>query len=939
MRFLYLLILVGIAVAPVQAQQKTTGSVKGTLVDAMNKLPLPDATVTLMSPADSSAVGFGVTTSAGAFLLKNIPAGSYIFFISYTGYSPLARNIEISPALQEINLDTVLLYTDTSMLAGVVVTAPPIKVKDDTVEFRAGSFKTLPNASAEDLFKKLPGVEVDKEGNITSQGEPITKIYVDGKEFFSSDPKLASKNIPAELIESVQVFDDMSDQAKFTRIDDGSRVRTINIKLKKNTKKGIFGRLHAAGGSSGRYETTASFSRFKDNRQISILGGANNTNRRGYTFNDLMSSGSDMRSFNRANNNAGGNAGNGNTRSWSTGINFRDEWGEKLRIGGNYFVARSANESRSERHRQNFFPNDSVALADERSLSSSANLNHRLGLRLEYQIDSMNSVLLIPNITVQQAESESIDSLITHATSPKFNYMAIRGISRRNNERDATSLNNELLFRHRFRKPGRTFTIGWRTALNDNNADGYTDAPYHFFRPDSSLDRTDDRQQLNRTRGKSFNNTISASVTEMIDTDKILELNYAFSRNKSINDRDTYDYDSTAGDFTIINKPLTNYFENVFESSRLGTNFRVKKQKYDFQLGGAVHFASLHNLSNRATTGKDSIMQQRYTNFFPNASFNYNLGTRKTIRFNYRGSTRAPSISQLQDVQDISNRLRIRTGNPDLKQEFTNNFRLSFNTMNMQNYLFVNFNLSGTVTGNKIVNSIDSLENAVQLVRPENVNGAFDVNFSGTVGIPLKQAVSGRRSPLNLHLTTTLGYNRDVSKLYKQLNFNYRHRVGQRIRFGWDIPDKLDLSASANFNYNDARYSVQEDLNYQYFNHSYSLDVTYFIIRNLVVNSDFDYYVNTGRAEGFNQPVPLWNAGCSWLLFEKRNGEIRFRVYDLLNQNRNIDRNVGDNYIEDTYTEVLQRYFMLSFTFNFNKFTGMQNRGRNNREQLPERRW
>jgi len=920
----------------VQAQQKTTGSIKGTLVDAMNKLPLPDATVTLMSPEDSTAVGFGVTASTGSFHLKNIPAGPYIFYISYTGYNPLVRNIEIAPLLLEIDMDTVLLYTDTSMMAGVVVTAPPIKVKEDTVEFRAGSFKTLPNATAEDLFKKLPGVEVDKDGNITSQGEPITKIYVDGKEFFSSDPKLASKNIPAELIESVQVFDDMSDQAKFTRIDDGSRVRTINIKLKKNTKKGVFGRLHGAGGSSGRYETTASFSRFKDNRQISILGGANNTNRRGYTFDDLMNSGGDMRSFNRANNNAGGSAGNGNTRSWSTGINFRDEWGEKLRISGNYFVARSVNESRSDRHRQNFFPNDSVAYADSRSSSSNLNLNHRLGLRLEYQIDSMNSVLLIPNLTIQQAESESIDSLITRATSPKFNYMAIRGLSKRNNERDASNFQNELLFRHRFRKPGRTFTIGWKTALNENNGDGYTDAPYYFFRPDSSLDRTDDRQQLNRTRGKSFNNTISTSVTEMIDTDKILEFNYAFTRNKSISDRDTYDYDSTSGEFSKVNKPLTNYFENVFESSRLGTNFRVKKQKYDFQVGGAVHFASLHNLSNRATTGKDSIMEQRYTNFFPNASFNYNLGTRKTIRFNYRGSTRAPSINQLQDVQDISNRLRIRTGNPDLKQEFSNNFRLSYNTMNLQNYLYVNINLSGTVTGNKIVNSIDSLENAVQLIKPENLNGAYDVSFSGTVGIPLKRATSGRRSPLNLHLTTSLRYNRDVSKLYKEINFNYRRRVGQRVRFGWDIPDKLDLSVTANFNYNDARYSVQKDLNYQYFNHNYSVDITYFIIRNLVVNSDFDYYINTGRAEGFNQPVPLWHAGCSWLLFEKRNGEIRFRVYDLLNQNRNIDRNVGENYIEDTYTEVLQRYFMLSFTYNFNKFTGVQNRGRN-REQGP--RW
>jgi hypothetical protein len=906
------------------SQQKTAGSIKGTVVDVQNRLPLPDATITVLNRADSAVAGFSVAGKAGDFEIKNIPAGQFIFTISFTGYSPYVREIEITPSLSVLNLDTIALATDTTMLAGIVITAPPIRVKQDTVEFSASAFKTLPNATAEDLLKKLPGVEVDKDGNITAQGEPITKIYVDGKEFFGNDPKLATKNLTAELIESIQVFDDMSEQAKFTRIDDGSRTRTINIKLKKDRKQGIFGRVNAGLGSRERYEGTASLNMFRDRTQLSILGGANNTNRQGYTFNDLISSMGGMSGINgnRGGQGPSGSAGNGNTNSWSTGINFRDQWGKKIEFAGNYFVSRSSNVNNSKSFRQNFLTEDSVSFADEISYRKNVNLNHRIGMRIEYFIDSMNSIVMTPNINIQRSESESFDSLITRATSPKFDYTAITSTQNRNNQRDGLSLNNNLLFRHRFHKPGRTFTIGWNTALNESDGEGYNITPYLFYNPDGSLKSINDRRQRNDLVSKSFNNTISASITEMVDSDKILELNYAYTNNKSINDRDVFDYDPLTGEYDSVNRPQTNYFENVFEASRLGTNFRVKKQKYDYQLGGSVQFASLYNLSNRATTGKDSTMRQTYTNFFPNASFNYNLGARKTLRFNYRGSTRAPSISQLQDVLDVSNPLRNRIGNPDLKQEFNNNVRLSYNGMNPRNFLFVNANISATIIGNKIVNSIDSLSEAVLLVKPENVDGAFNINISGTIGIPLKKVTTGRRSPLNLNLTTRFGYNRDVSMLYKKINYNHSRRIGERINFNYNIQNKLDLNATASFNYNDARYSVQENLNYKYFDQHYSVDFTYTFFKNFMLNNDFDYYINTGRADGFNQAIPLWNASFSWLFFKKRNGELKFRVIDLLGQNKNIDRTVGENYLEDTYTEVLQRYFMVSFMYNFNKFGG-----------------
>ena len=924
------------------AQTKPVGSIKGKVFDAKIKQALPDATITIAGREDSVAVGFAVADKTGSFEIKNVPAGSFILGISFTGYREFIKNIDITAAKPTIDLDTVMLQLDTSMLASVIVSVPPITIKKDTVEFRAGAFKTKPNATVEDLLKKLPGMEVDKDGNVASQGENITKIYVDGKEFFGNDPKLVTKNLTADMVESVQVFDDMSDQAKFTRIDDGSRQRTINIKTKKDRRKGIFGRANAGFGSSDLYESRLSLNSFNNDLRLSVIGGANNINRVGFTATDMISNMGGMGGFSgggfggggggrgggRRGGGGGGNAGPGNTRSWSAGVNYRDDWGPKMDFTGSYFISGNNTTNRSQSYRQNFYAGDSVALVNEDSYRKNSSVNHRFGFRWEYEIDSMNSILITPSISVQQSESMSIDSSTTQATSPKFNYNAIRRISERANERDGWNLNNNILFRHRFRKPGRTFTIGWSTGINDSDGEGYNKSPYYFIDPNGDTTRTINQRQRNDQLTWSFNNTISTSITEMIDSNKIVELNYAYTTNKSTSDRDTYEYRPQSNDYDSVNKNQTNYFENLFTSSRIGANFRLKETKYDFQVGGAIQVASLGNMSHRASIGKDSMMKQRYTNFFPNASFNYNLGTRKSIRFNYRGSTRAPNISQLQDFRDESNRLNIREGNPNLKQEFTNNVTFTYNTFNMTNFMFLNLDVSANTVSNKIVNSTEVLTGGVQLTKPTNVNGAYGVAFSGTIGIPLKKVTTGRRSPMNLNLTTSLRYNRDVNLLNTELNYSHTKTVGQRIRFDYNIPDKLDIGARANFNYNDATYTLRQSTSNTYFNHNYSLELNYIFFKNFMLDTDFDYFVNTGRSDGFNQSVPLWNASFSYILFKKRNGEIKFTVVDILNQNKNIDRFIGDTYIEDTYTETLRRFYMVSFMYSLNRFGGRgQNRG------------
>ncbi len=911
------------------SQAKFLGTLKGKVYDSLENKPLQGATIVLLEANDSTAVSYATADTAGAFELKNLPAGSYIFGISFTGFAEFVRDISLSAANPLIDAGIIMMHPDTNALEGVVVTRPPVTIKNDTVEFRASSFKTPPNATAEELLKRLPGMEVDRDGNVSAQGEEITRIYVDGKEFFSNDPKLATKNLSADMIESIQVFDDMSDEAKFTRVDDGSRIRTINIKLKKDKKKGMFGRAMGGLGSSDRYTASGSLSTFNDQTQLSVLGGANNVNRLGFTETDLQQSltsgnnrGGNRNTTPARNTTGAGNNGDGNTDSWSAGVNFRDAWGSKFTLGGNYFVSNTERDIRRTSYRQNFFPNDSASFSDTESRNLNKNQNHNVSLRIEYNIDSMNSLLITPNLRWSDNQTISFDSVLTTASGKFGEYLAIAGSNRRLANSSNIGFGNNLLFRHRFNKAGRSFTIGWNTGLNANEGDGLNETPYLFYNFDGTLRRKQDIRQRYDLEGSSFNNTISASITESVAPGKVVELNYAWTNNQSKSDRETFDYNAATGKFDSLNKPLTNYFENGYISNRVGANYRVKMKKYDYQLGGAVQFADLDNLSRQAILGKDSTMKQSFINFFPNASFNYNLGTRKNIRVQYRGNTRAPNISQLQNVLDISNPIRWRIGNPDLNQEFTHNLNFTWNTFNTKTFMYFNAGLQANVIYNRIVNGIDTVSSTVQIIRPENVDGAYNVALNATFGIPLKKVATGRRSPMNLNLTSNLRYNRDVSLLYKEVNFNYNYSAGQRIAFNYNIDRKLDLNANLNLTYFNTRYTVQQNLNNKYLNHRYGVDATVWFFKRLSINNDFEMTINGGRADGFNQAIPLWNTSAAWVLFKKSNGEIKFSVIDMLNQNKSITRNVSENFINDAFTNVLQRYFMVTFMININRFGG-----------------
>ncbi|WP_373497132.1 outer membrane beta-barrel protein, partial [Aquiflexum sp.] len=715
-------IILFIAIIFSSFSQSGRWSVSGIIQDEKGQA-LSSATITLLDPGDSTLVTFGVTNPSGAFEIKNLRDEVLLMQVSFVGFETHHQKITRPSEGNTFSLGTVKLMEATADLDEFTIEAiAPVTIKKDTIEFHADAFKTNPNANVEDLLKRLPGVEVDSDGNIKTQGETVRRILVDGKEFFGTDPKLATKNLLAEAIEKVQILDRKSDQSQFTGIDDGQREKTINLQLKESHKKGYFGTLNGGLGTDNRYGLKGNVNRFTDNQQLSFLGMSNNTNEQGFSINEYINfsggmqnvmsgGGGQMRiTIGGAGNPIPLNSGqrvNGIMNSHAFGTNLNRDFNKNTQMKSSYFFNMIDHQITQNTDRLNFFPSGDFNF-NELSKQDNLNANHRLNLIIDHKIDTLNSFRSTTSANFTQ--TDRVSNSITSNTDLEGNQLN-RGERTNVNAGDSYQMNSEFLFRHRFLKPGRTWSANLNFGFNQSDYEGSLYAENEFFGSNPELEVI---RQQNSQFNSAFNYGANLSYTEPLGGRKYLELVYNFRQNHNRVDRQVFDWE---GESLVFNEQLSNRFNSLYTYHRPGANISYNAGKYNLVAGVAMQATNL----NGELLIHDELIQTQFENILPSLRFNYSFSNTKNLGFNYMTSVTEPTIEQLQPVINNADPLNIYVGNPELRPAFLHNWGINYNSFDIGKFISLFANANINYTQNAIVNSQSIDERQIRTIIPVNV--------------------------------------------------------------------------------------------------------------------------------------------------------------------------------------------------------------------------
>lgn len=905
-----LLMLLMILFSPMAFAQQSGVNVTGSVVEQGSDTPIEQATVRLLNVKDSAMVRGVVSARNGSFTLKNVKKGSYLLHITFIGYDPLYQPLQITGKKNPVNVGKLELSDGAIELGEAVVIgkAPEVTVRNDTVEYNADSYKVTEGSVLEDLLKKMPGVEVDGEGKITVNGKEVKKVMVDGKEFFSDDPKVASKNLPAKMIDKLQVLDKKSDMAQMTGFDDGEEETVINLTVKPGMKQGWFGNAYGGYGSKDRYEGNAMVNRFVNNDQITFMGGANNTNNMG--FSDLAStmfSGMGGGGGRRG----GFGAGSGITSSGNAGLNFSKEFKpDKLTLGGNTRYSHSDNDARSKSDRQNILPGDSSSYDNSEAMSRTKSDNFGVDFRLEWKPDTMTQLIFRPSFSFSHSMNDNFSDATTLDnerdtvnTNKSSNY----------SESNGYNLNASIDFSRKLNNKGRVFSATLSGGNSDSYSDGMNRSDIVYFNQTDAL-KNSIIDQRSRYDNKGFNYRAYVSWVEPIGHNNFIQATYSISQRKQEALKNVYNQDAD-GIYNVLDSAYSQSYRNNFISQRASLSFKSQRAKFNYTIGLNLDpsYSSSENFVGDTTLSK---ITRKVVNLSPMAQFNYMFDKRTNLRIMYNGRTSQPSMTQLQPVADISDPTNITIGNPDLNPRYTNNVFIRFQQFTPEKQRAFMIMANGSYIINDIVSYTSyNQETGVKTTTYKNVNGNYSGNVRMMLNTPLKNKKFSINSMTMASFANSNGYINEEKNTNRNLILSERGGIDFRSSY-------LDLGVNGNIRYNATSNSLQKENNQNTFNYGAGGYTTIYLPLNFKIESDVNWSTNSGYGDGFKQNEVLWNASASKSFLKNNQGTLRFKIYDILQQRSNISRSITASYIQDSEYNTLGSYFMVHFIYRFSIFKG-----------------
>lgn len=888
--------LLGLKVTKAQTAMEVSGVIKDstnvTIIGAAVKLATKTDTINALTNID------------GMFVFSNIKSSEFSVTISALGYAPIKKRYLFDPNSKKEVLEPIILKNDNKMLNEVVVNGTPdVSIKEDTTEYRAGAYKLRENALAEDLLKKLPGMEVDREGNVTTQGKAVTRVRINGKDYFGGDIKTATQNLPADVIEKVQIVDDYGDQANITGVRNGEPDKVLNFTIRKDKNKGYLVRGTMGGGNLERYQGSAFAQTFDNNQQIALLANFNNTNANIFSLTNGAGGGGG-RGGRGGGFQQGGN--DGLTGVNSLGFNYRDEWSKKVTAYGSYSFFDRNNTTNSSRLVENLATSNSV-FNNNFSDANTGNTSHRLNFNIEYKIDSLNYLKITPNVSFSNNDV---------LTASRFNISSsqISSVGTASNENGVYNPNygTEILYNHRFGAAARNLSLN--ATLNSSSNNQNQEAI------NASVENTSNGQinrylrQLIDVDNNQDNLNLRLSYSEPISKTKNLEFNYAYGFARTDNNRNVLETVVNGGS-PSFSATQSNAYVFDYITNRFGANYRVNLKNYNYSIGLAVQPATL----NGAATGP-----RYFTNIFPEVRFAYKFSRTMEINVNYNGNTNQPTFDQLQPITDRSNAQFLTTGNSNLNPEFSNRLNIRFNNFDVAsgNTLFTNISYSFTrdkITTNTINAPEANNPSVLQEYRYVNTDGFYTLNgfFAFSKPFAEKKYVVGFRGFAN--------YANNISFLDGNENTGKNLILNQRLSLQINPKPWIELTPAGNYTYNKNRNTLNTRSNTQINTWSLSFDSKIYFLKTWIWGTTTDKTINNGFTGGINANPLILNTYLEKQLFKGKKGSLKLQAFDLLNESTSIARIVTGNAITDSQSNRLARYFMLSFSLNISKFAGNSN--------------